>query len=241
MGRHTVDPKQRPSRPDQTHSADSHVPADPVDHTEIRIRTSNRRATVSALAALVAFPPLDACGQARSADKIFLTGSNIPVTVHAQPRRLPKLAMRSVAGAALSADAFIGNPVILNLWATWCGPCVNELPSLDKLSSAIRSSGINVALLSQDAGASELVMPFLARLKVRPENVYLDSRAAAMESLRVRLLPTTIFVDSSGREVARLAGAAKWDSPESIAIIKTLLKPSGSPDVPTANAEGKAR
>lgn len=123
----------------------------------------------------------------------------------------PDAAFEDGEGRPVKLSAFRGRPLLVNLWATWCGPCVVEMPSLDALA-ARPGSEIRILAVSQDSGADarEKVTGFFrARGFVRLEP-YLDVNMGLMTALRLDTLPTTILYDSQGREVWRMTGMADW-------------------------------
>ena len=107
---------------------------------------------------------------------------------------------------------FRGHPLLVNMWATWCGPCIIELPSLDALAGQSRPDGLKVIAVSQDTGSHADVVNFLARHDVSNLAAYQDSRMTLMTSLQLHTLPTTILYDADGKEVWRMVGRAEWDS-----------------------------
>ena len=113
--------------------------------------------------------------------------------------------------------------MVLNLWATWCPPCVAEMPALDRLQGAVMSDGIAVLPLSSDRGGNAQVQSFYAARGITRLGVWLDPRGAAGRALGVRGLPTTVLIDPRGRERARLEGAAEWDAPEMVDAIRRLI------------------
>jgi thiol-disulfide isomerase/thioredoxin len=121
-------------------------------------------------------------------------------------------------GPAALAD-FRGKPVLLNLWATWCAPCVAEMPTLDKL--AAREAGrLHVLTVSQDLEGRGKVEAFFAKQGYRNLETWLDPQMALMTELKAGTLPTTILYDAEGREVWRVAGPEEWDSGEAAALIR---------------------
>ena len=121
-------------------------------------------------------------------------------------------------------DALRGKPFIVNVWATWCIPCVKEMPALDRLSAKLAPDGIAVVALSEDDGGEAQVKPFLEKLKVtRIAHHLYDPDLKAFQDFAIRGLPTTFVVSAQGRIVARLEGAAEWDSPEMVRQIKAAL------------------
>ena len=130
----------------------------------------------------------------------------------------PALAFEAPDGKPMTLAAFRGKPVLVNLWATWCAPCVAELPTLDRLAKA---GTVRVIAVSQDSDAGK-VAPFLLARKVALE-AYRDPRLGLSVAYQANL-PTTILYDASGREVWRMAGDFAWDGPEAAKLIAEAQK-----------------
>ena len=110
-------------------------------------------------------------------------------------------------------SAFRGRPVLVNLWATWCGPCVVEMPSLDRLAAAQPDDGLQVIAISQDStDGRRKVTDFFAARNLPNLQPYLDAEMGLMFALGADTLPTTILYDRQGREVWRMVGMAEWQS-----------------------------
>jgi thiol-disulfide isomerase/thioredoxin len=140
------------------------------------------------------------------------------------PRRaLAEAAFRDADGAERRLADFAGQGLVVNLWATWCPPCVEEMPSLDRLARQVRNDGIEVLALSQDRGGTEVVRAFYGRLGIRHLGLWLDPRGAAARAWGARGLPTTLIVDRAGREAARLEGSTGWDAAPMVARIRRLV------------------
>lgn len=149
--------------------------------------------------------------------------------VELRPRRAPAEAVfHDEAGGEHRLAAFAGRGLVVNLWATWCPPCVEEMPSLGRLAALVRAEGIEVLALSQDRGGAETVRAFYARAGVRQLGVWLDPRGAAARAWGVRGLPTTLVVDRAGLEAARLEGAADWAEARMVQRIRALVVPEGA-------------
>jgi thiol-disulfide isomerase/thioredoxin len=127
-----------------------------------------------------------------------------PVT---PPQALPELMVKTLAGAPAPLAAYRGKPVVLNFWATWCIPCVAELPELDKLAA---SGGITVLAVSADRRGADLVNPFLAKHAISHLTVLLDPGSDAVHAANVAGFPTTLILDGAGRVRGRLEGPAAW-------------------------------
>jgi thiol-disulfide isomerase/thioredoxin len=131
----------------------------------------------------------------------------------------PATAFEDPDGAPASLDDFRGKPVLLNLWATWCPPCIAEMPTLDRLA-AREGDRLQVLTVSQDLDGRDRVEAFFAKQGYRNLETWLDSRMALMEALKVDTLPTTILYDARGREVWRMVGMEDWESGRAALLIK---------------------
>lgn len=119
-----------------------------------------------------------------------------------------------------------GKPLLVNLWATWCAPCVAELPALDKLAGSPEAKGIKVITVSQDQGGAAHVEQFLAAHKFQHLARYLDPENALGFHYNTGTLPTTILYDGHGKEVARIVGALDWQSAEAAKLIAAMKQAS---------------
>jgi thiol-disulfide isomerase/thioredoxin len=139
----------------------------------------------------------------------------------------PSVTFNDPDGAETSLASFKGTPVLVNLWASWCAPCIKELPTLDKLAAAHRDDGkLGIIAISQDAGTQASVDAFLAKLKVVELGAYHDPKMSFSGALGPDLvLPTTILVDANGKEVWRYVGDLDWTSAEAA----KLLSEAGAP------------
>ena len=121
----------------------------------------------------------------------------------------PTAAFEMPGGGALTLGAFAGKPFLLNLWATWCGPCKVEMPALD----AIAGEGkLTVVTVSQDLGGAKVVQPYFAKAGFKALQAYTDQETHLSEALGSPSLPTTILYDARGREVWRVTGGMDWTS-----------------------------
>lgn len=127
-------------------------------------------------------------------------------------------------GREMRFESLRGRGLVVNFWATWCPPCVVEMPSLDRAHAALARDGIEVLAVSNDRAGRTVVEPFWQRTGLRHMGMWFDRGGALGRSLGVRVLPTTIILDRRGLEVARLAGDAEWDHPEMLAAIRRLVR-----------------
>lgn len=127
----------------------------------------------------------------------------------------PATSFKDAAGQPTSLAAFRGKPVLVNLWATWCGPCVAELPTLEALA---KGGAVRVAAISQDTGAAAKVPAFLKEHGAPSLTPYLDDKMALSLGWNANL-PTTILFDSAGKEVWRWSGGNDWTSAATAKLI----------------------
>ena len=136
-----------------------------------------------------------------------------------EPRKLD-LQWTAADGTVRRLADYAGRGVVLNLWATWCVPCVREMPALDALAAAVAGDGIVVLPLSSDRGGAPVVQRFYADRGITHLPVLLDPGSATAHALSVRGVPTTLLIDKDGQEVAWLEGAADWSSPDAVTVIR---------------------
>lgn len=121
------------------------------------------------------------------------------------------------AGKPVTLAAFRGKPLLVNLWATWCAPCVREMPTLDRL--AVREKDkLQVLVISQDLDGAAKVTPFFEKAKFTALQPYLDPDVKFSTGYGVNL-PTTILYDAEGKEVWRVSGDMEWDGETAAAWI----------------------
>jgi len=131
---------------------------------------------------------------------------------------MPGMPFASPGGAAATLTSFRGHPVLVNLWATWCGPCVKELPTLDALAQ--RETGkLAVVAVSQDMGGDAQVEPFWKSRGFKVLTPYTDAKNQLMSATGAADLPTTILYDSKGKEVWRVSGGMDWSGPDAAALL----------------------
>jgi thiol-disulfide isomerase/thioredoxin len=128
------------------------------------------------------------------------------------PLLLPPLTFQTLDGGRVSLAEYRGRATVLNLWATWCGPCVKEMPALDRLAAQQGPGGIAVLAVSADRGGAAAVRPFLAAHAVPHLTVLLDPGSDGVRALGAAGFPTTLIIDAEGRLRGRLEGPAEWGS-----------------------------
>ena len=137
---------------------------------------------------------------------------------------LPPLRFLDMQGNETGFEEFAGKVVVLNLWATWCAPCREEMPSLARLAAQLNPAEAVVVALSVDRAGPERVQQFLDEIGVSGLVVRRDPKAAAARELRLFGLPATLLVDREGREAGRVIGIAEWDGAEAVAAVRLLIE-----------------
>jgi thiol-disulfide isomerase/thioredoxin len=123
-------------------------------------------------------------------------------------------------GGDFSLAAFRGGPVLVNLWASWCAPCVKELPTLQKVEEAQALDGkLGVIAVSQDMAPKASVDAFLASKKISRFAAFHDPDMALSSALDAQVLPTTLLFDAEGREVWRYVGDLDWTGAEAAKLL----------------------
>ena len=133
---------------------------------------------------------------------------------------LPNLTLADPQGRKLALDGLAGKPVLINLWATWCAPCVKELPTLEALAA---SGAVRVITVSQDSGDPAKVAAFLKDKGLTRLEPWLDPNNDLAFHYNGGTLPMTVLYDSEGKEVWRFTGENDWSGPAT----KTLLAEAG--------------
>jgi len=141
----------------------------------------------------------------------------------------PELNFVDAEGKERKLSDFRGKLVLLNLWATWCAPCVKEMPSLERLQAKRGGDRFIVLALSQDRGGLFQVRQFYEAQGLKGLEIFVDKTMASARALKAGALPTTLLIDPDGREIGRLIGAAEWDAPEAITYIDWYLRGVTSP------------
>jgi len=167
-----------------------------------------------------------ACGLTLLATPAIAAAPDAPAPV-AVGRPLPDVVMAGLNGPQRSISSYRGRPLIVNVWASWCGPCRAESASLERLAWSEAGSRYVVIGISIDDDRN-------AALKwLRHSNAtvshYIDSRLTLEHMLGASSIPLTVLVDAGGRVVARFQGARQWDSVESIRMIERTFAGAGRP------------
>ncbi len=151
----------------------------------------------------------------------------VPTALHftplSKPLPVPDVPFYDANESERRFEEWRGKGIVLNFWATWCGPCVREMPALDRLAAEVAKEGIVVLPLSEDRKGLAVVKPFYARLGLTHLEIYLDPKNKVGAAFGLQSLPVTVFIDREGNLVGSLSGQAEWDSPEALALVRSYL------------------
>jgi thiol-disulfide isomerase/thioredoxin len=178
-----------------------------------------------ALASLTLLAALGGCHkQAAPAPQAQAVQPPVPAEAPAGPdlsdkgKAIPTVEIRNGDNQPASLSDLKGKPLLVNLWATWCVPCIKELPTLDAL--AAREAGkLQVVVVNEDLEGARVVTPFLQKRPLKTLKPWMDTNNALMIPLKASSLPTTILYSADGKQVWRIARDMDWSGPEAAALI----------------------
>ncbi len=147
--------------------------------------------------------------------------------MHGAPKAVGVISFQDDRGQTRSLADFKGKVVLLNIWATWCGPCRLEMPALDRLQATLGGPDFEVVPISIDRGGMETVRKFYSEIGLRILAKYIDASGQALRTLGAVGLPTTLLIDRAGREIGRIIGPAEWDTPEIAEFLKSVILKQG--------------
>jgi len=174
-------------------------------------------------------------GQENAATSGEVTSGEVPSSSASETRKayiidrskagnsLPDFVFSDEKAQDVSLERFAGKPILINLWATWCGPCVAEMPQLDRIAGAYAKSGLQVLTISQDSMGADKVLPFFAAKNFTHIKPWLDPENQFGFHYATGLLPTSVLYDANGKEVARVSGALDWESEEADALLEEAI------------------
>jgi thiol-disulfide isomerase/thioredoxin len=131
-------------------------------------------------------------------------------------------------GNAMNFSDFNGKVILVNLWATWCAPCIKEMPDLNELQKSFESDEFEVILISQNSDGIESSLAFLRNNNISHLTTYIDSNRSVARTFKANALPTSILINAEGYEVGRLVGPAEWNSKGAQNLINHFLLKSKS-------------
>ncbi|MFZ4761495.1 MAG: TlpA disulfide reductase family protein [Alphaproteobacteria bacterium] len=181
---------------------------------------------VLALAMFFAFTP------AKAQEKLPLSEDFNSYEAQNPPTNLPEnWFFYDSNGTKKILNDFKGKLLVVNFWATWCPPCVHEMPSLNRLQASMGQKGLQVITVSVDREGAKKVLPFMQSKQLSALTPYFDEMSTSLGRFRLKGLPTTLIISPSGKELGRLAGPAAWDGDAALALLNYYLQqqPSKTP------------
>ena len=160
-------------------------------------------------------------GSAQAVDPALLTGDMAKLVI-AEGRPVPEVGLVDLAEAPHGLAELQGRWVVLNFWATWCAPCREEMPSLDRLQAAMPD--LTVLAVATGPNPVPALRRFLEEAAVDDLTIWRDPNSALARQMGVLGLPVTVIIGPDGAEVARLIGGAEWDSADAKAVLGALMK-----------------
>jgi thiol-disulfide isomerase/thioredoxin len=130
------------------------------------------------------------------------------------------------AGEEARLSDFVGQGLVVNFWATWCPPCIEEMPSVLRLKRAA-PDGVAVLAVNEDREGAAVAAAFLEKNGWRELGLTVDRKGALLRALKIVGLPTTVLITPDGREAARLTGTTEWDGEQARRIIDACIAPGG--------------
>jgi thiol-disulfide isomerase/thioredoxin len=196
----------------------------------ISFLAKNRKtgAVAAALAAGVAIMAILGADSSTYANQVAksgppLTGGMEKFDAAENPVQMPETVFTDKSGRELTLKNFRGKIVLLNFWATWCGPCVREMPSLERLHTMLQGNDFTVIALSEDRRGWDKITRFQDKVGLKGLPLFHDVSSKMMFATKARGLPTTILVGRDGKELGRLTGSAGWDTDEAVALIRYYI------------------
>ena len=149
--------------------------------------------------------------------------SKLPFARATKPKPVPELRFNDADGRAHTLADFRGKLVLLNIWATWCEPCREEMPALDRLQAKLGGERFQVVALSVDQEGLAIARRFYAETGIKALPLYIDPTAKAAFTVDAAGLPASLLIDRQGREIGRHLGAVKWDDAEVVERLRRAI------------------
>jgi thiol-disulfide isomerase/thioredoxin len=144
-------------------------------------------------------------------------------TLNTPPLPVPVIPFLDAAGKEKTLAEFKGRVVLVNFWATWCAPCIRELPSLDRLQADMGGEDFVVLAVNEDRQGADIAGPFLDKHGWKHLTVNVDRQMALGRAFGVRGMPSTYLIDRKGEVVGSLTGPAEWDSQDAKVLIRHYI------------------
>ena len=134
---------------------------------------------------------------------------NNELIFHNSPKKIEALNLQKLDGTSVNLRNISNNYLIINFWATWCPPCIKEIPDLLEIQEKFKDK-IKLVFISIDSSPEKVIPNFIKKNKFKNFDVYTDQQFLASKNLNIKIMPTTIIVNKELFEIARITGYAKW-------------------------------
>ena len=156
---------------------------------------------------------------------LALTNNDLgKIKFHTEPKPLNFATFENITGEKVTISDFKGKFILLNFWALWCAPCVEEMPALDNLKMLLNDKSFDVIAVATGRNDKSKVNNFFKTNNLTFLSQFFDSKSIFSRKLNIAVLPTTLMIDFKGREVGRVEGTLVWDSMESQKLFKEWIK-----------------
>ena len=151
-------------------------------------------------------------------------GSTVDL-INVLPKTFPieLVAFNDVNGKAIDFSQFKGKIIMVNMWATWCPPCVRELPAIERLATKFKAEDFVLLPISIDAEGKQQVQPFLSSLGMPNFNSYYDQSQSLGDVFPLDTIPATFILDQQGQLIAFVRSYVDWDDAKAVSLIQGFI------------------
>ena len=153
--------------------------------------------------------------------KKLLVGELVDFDLSKEKINISNLKFENQLNEEITFSNYSGNVLLINFWATWCAPCVKEMPSLDRLQGQMQNK-IKVIAVSEDRGKVDKVKKFFKEKEIKNLEEFHDKKGELAKELNLIGLPTSLFIDKKGEIIGRFEGEMEWDNVDVINLINYL-------------------
>ena len=142
------------------------------------------------------------------------------LVIHKNPKKLEKINFKNINNETINLNSFENSLIIINFWATWCAPCIEEMPSLNRLKTNPIFNNLEIIPINVGRDNIEKTKDFYKKLKIKDLKIYFDKDVELAKKFLLRGLPTTVFINKQGEEFARVIGFVNFDDKNIIQWLK---------------------
>jgi thiol-disulfide isomerase/thioredoxin len=189
-------------------------------------RWRGRAVLLGGLAGIAAFLIASVASAGGFAERLDTRSNGERIIRLVEPRgrvAVPEIAFVDAQGGAHALSDFRGTPVAAVFWATWCVPCRTEMPALAELANALAAERFAILPISVDREGPDAVLRFYEEIGVASLPVFVTESRDAIRAFKIAGIPTTVFIDAEGNEIARVLGDRDWSDPEVIELVRRLI------------------